>query len=125
MVSGFSKSPFNPKIENEAGFTLVELIMVIVIVGILSSVAVPKFINLSDAANGAKCSSNRGAIASAMAMTYCSVIIDDPSETAWLEDAEIADVHDSMFASGDTPICPTTGTFSLTTGIVTCTVHGT
>jgi MSHA pilin protein MshA len=98
---------------------------VIVIVGILSSVAVPKFINLSDAANGAKCSSNRGAIASAMAMSYCAVIINDPSESDWLEDAVFADVDDSMFASGATPVCPTTGTLSLTEGIVTCTVHGT
>lgn len=102
---------------------LVELIMVIVIVGILSSVAVPKFINLSDAANGAKCSSNRGAIASAM--TYCSVIIDDPSATEWLEDAVFDDVDDSMFASGATPACPTTGTLSIASGSVTCTVHGT
>jgi prepilin-type N-terminal cleavage/methylation domain-containing protein len=36
--------------ENEAGFTFVELIMVIVILGILSSVAVPKYINLGDTA---------------------------------------------------------------------------
>jgi MSHA pilin protein MshA len=113
------------RISSESGFTLVELIMVIVIVDILSSVAVPKFINLSDAANGAKCSSNRGAIASAMAMSYCAVIIDDPSETDWLEDAVFADVDDSMFASGATPSCPTTGTLSISEGIVTCTVHGT
>jgi len=33
---------------SDDGFTLLELIMVIVIVGILSSVAVPKFINLSE-----------------------------------------------------------------------------
>jgi prepilin-type N-terminal cleavage/methylation domain-containing protein len=36
--------------KSEAGFTLVELIMVIVILGIISSVAIPKFINLGDSA---------------------------------------------------------------------------
>ncbi len=33
--------------ENEAGFTLIELIMVIVIIGIISAVAIPRFVNLS------------------------------------------------------------------------------
>jgi hypothetical protein len=30
-----------------------------------------------------------------------------------------------MFATGSIPVCPTTGTFSLSNGATTCTVHGT
>jgi prepilin-type N-terminal cleavage/methylation domain-containing protein len=36
--------------KNEKGFTLIELIMVIVIIGIISAVAIPKFVGLSTSA---------------------------------------------------------------------------
>jgi len=37
-------------LKNEAGFTLIEIIAVLVILGILASVAVPKFVSLTDEA---------------------------------------------------------------------------
>jgi MSHA pilin protein MshA len=43
--------------KNEGGFTLIELIMVIVILGIMSAVAIPRFLNL---ANEARLSSAMG-----------------------------------------------------------------
>ena len=47
------------------GFTLIELVVVIVILGILAVTAVPKFINLQEDANQAVMLSMKGAIASA------------------------------------------------------------
>ena len=42
----------NNKVNHKQGFTLIELIMVIVVLGILAAVAVPKFIDLSAEAKG-------------------------------------------------------------------------
>ena len=49
----------------EKGFTLVELMIVIVIVGILSSVALPNFLSQASKAKGTECTTKAGAILSA------------------------------------------------------------
>ena len=63
--------------KNEGGFTLIELIMVIVILGIMSAVAIPKFLSLSDSA---KLSSARGvgaAIAGSIQAAHADYLIDN------------------------------------------------
>jgi MSHA pilin protein MshA len=47
------------------GFTLIELVVVIIILGILSAVAAPKFVNLQGSARGASLNGLRAAVASA------------------------------------------------------------
>ncbi|ABD71072.1 methylation [Rhodoferax ferrireducens T118] len=59
----------------QRGFTLIELVMVIVILGVLAAVAIPKFVDLKADAQQASMQGVAGAAASASAINYggCSI----------------------------------------------------
>lgn len=57
-------------IKNRKGFTLVELVVVIAIIGILASIAVPRFLEATASARGAKIVADMRTIESAVIIYY-------------------------------------------------------
>ena len=83
------------------GFTLIELAVIIVIIGILAAVAVPAFIDLTTEAQTSAADAGAGAIRSVVYMKY--------AQNAMAGSATypaIGDITDADFAGGGIPANP-------------------
>jgi MSHA pilin protein MshA len=63
------------KIRNQKGFTLIELVLVIVVLGILAAFAVPQFVDISSNARTSSVTAMSGAVRSAVALARTQYLI--------------------------------------------------
>ncbi len=101
-------------LNNEQGFTLIEIIAVLVILGILAAVAIPKFTDLQEQSREKAVTGAIAAIKSQASMDYASAILSQPAQaTNW----SIASSTGADASYGDF-----TGSYSNAAGQVTVTV---
>ena len=98
----------------QQGFTLVELMIVIVIVGILSAVALPNFLSQTSKAKGTECTSKAGAI---MGQVAADALNSEATGTATL--AALVTTEDT-----NSDLCDFTAGGAVAGGIYTLTATG-
>ena len=104
--------------KSQGGFTLIELIIVIVVLGILAAVAIPRYLDLSGEARDAACDGVFGAV-----LSQAAINIADPAIGGFGVAGTTADAID-IITDADTALSsPADGQVDITIGGVACTAN--
>jgi len=110
------------KMKNDKGFTLVELMIVVVIIGILIAIAIPVYNNIQTNAQTRACEANQRTIMSMLQVYAADQAGQGNSVTIDSSFNITAFIASDYFV--EPVVCPTGGTYEVDDdGVVSCTTH--
>ena len=99
----------------EKGFSLVELMVVVVIIGVLVAIAIPVYNRTTDKAEKGACHANQRMIEGAASQHAMN-------EGKSINEVKIDDLNE--YFNNGTPKCPSGGTYDIENGKASCTAEG-